>query len=380
MGLKVFISWSGNESQFVASRLRKLLKRICAGAEPWTSKDDLSAGALWPSVLMEQLKSTHFGIVCVNRANLGSAWLHFEAGALAKSMDASAVFPYLIDVPPSALSGPLTLFQCVSANKSGTFKLVSALNRILNEKQEASQADDDLQALFDLLWPDYERELLLESPKVPIDAGPERSNTEILGELLTTTREHSRLLASLLRAQPQYRLPIQSAEQPCAAAPDEDYTTLSFQELRYNAKRLRLSGQYATALALLQKALTLQANDLETLIDIAVTETYLPNSVYADSIRKLSELVQEHATQGQTPRAEESIIAKAFYNIACIKHLARLEQEQPYSDAAILDDLERAFARYPAYVNTALADHDLTQLKTHPKFKELIEKYRGADR
>jgi hypothetical protein len=379
MSLKIFISWSGNESQFVASRLRTLLKRICAGAEPWTSKDDLSAGALWPSVLMEQLQSTHFGIICVNRNNLNSAWLHFEAGALAKSMDSSAVFPYLIDVPPSALSGPLTLFQGVSANKSGTFNLVSALNRILNDKQEASQADEDLQALFDLLWPAYERELM-ESLKVPIDAGPERSNTEILGELLTTTREHSRLLASLLRAQSPYRPPIQSSEQPHVAAPDEEYTTLSFQELRYNAKRLRLSGQNAAALALLQKALTLQANDLETLIDIAVTETYLPNSVYADSIKKLSDLVQEHTTREQTPGAEESIIAKAYYNLACVKHLARLEQELPYSDEVILEDLERAFARYPAYVNTALADHDLTQLKTHQTFKELIEKYRGADR
>lgn len=379
MSLKVFISWAGNESQFVAARLRTLLKRICAGAEPWNSHDDLTAGALWPAVLMKQLQSTHFGIICVNRANLNSAWLHFEAGALAKSMDSSAVFPYLIDVPPSALSGPLTLFQCVSADRSGTFKLVSALNRILNDKQEAAQADDDLQALFDLLWPAYERELF-ESPKVPIDAGPERSNTEILGELLTTTREHSRLLASLLRAQPPYRLPIQPAEQPQPAAPDEEYTALSFQELRYNAKRLRLSGQYAAALALWQKALALRAGDLETLIDIAVTETYLPNSVYADSIKKLSELVQEHTTLEETPCAEESIIAKAYYNLACVKHLARLEQDQPYSDEGILGDLERAFARYPAYINTALADHDLTQLKTHPRFKQLIEKYRGADR
>lgn len=379
MSLKVFISWSGNESQFVASRLRTLLKRLCAGAEPWTSKDDLTAGALWPPVLMKQLQSTHFGIICVNRSNLNSTWLHFEAGALAKSMDSSAVFPYLIDVPPSALSGPLTLFQCVSANKSGTFKIVSALNRVLNDKQEASQADDDLQAIFDLLWPDYERELI-ESLKVPIDAGPERSNTEILGELLTTTREHSRLLASLLRAQPLYRPPIQSAEQPQAAALDEEYAALTFQELRYNAKRLRLSGQYAAAHALWQKALALQTDDLETLIDIAVTETYLPNSVYADSIKKLSELVQEHTARETTPRVEQSIVAKAYYNLACVKHMARLEQGQPYSDEDILSDLESAFARYPAYVNTAMADHDLTQLKTHSRFMELIEKYRGAER
>jgi len=379
MSLKVFISWSGNESQFVASHLRTLLKRICAATEPWISKDDLPAGALWPFELMKQLQSTYFGVICVNRANLHSPWLHFEAGALAKSLASSAVFPYLIDVPSSAMSGPLTLFQPVRADKAGTFKLISALNKILNDKQEPCQADDDLQALFELLWPAYERELE-ESPKVPLDAGPERSNTEILGELVTTAREHSILLASILRTNPTYRPPIQPADQPTALAAEEDYLSLSFQELRYNAKKLRLTGQYAAALALLQKALTLQANDLETLIDIAVTETYLPNSIYADSINKLEELVQEHTTKEKTPQAEESIIAKAYYNLACIKHMARLEQDGDYSDEEILNDLECAFSRYPAYVNTALADHDLTRLKIHLRFKELVEKYRRAER
>lgn len=379
MTIKVFISWSGNESQFVASHLRTLLKRICAATDPWISHDDLAAGALWPSELMKQLQTTYFGVICINRTNLHSPWLHFEAGALAKTLDSSAVFPYLIDVPPSSLSGPLTLFQSVSADKAGTFKLITALNKILNDKQEACQADDDLQALFDLLWPAYERELE-QSPKVPLDAGPERSNTEILGELLTTAREHSILLASILRANPTYRPPIPTPDQQAAPTADEDYLNLSFQELRYNAKKLRRNGQYAAAIALLQKALTLQPSDLETLIDIAVTETYLPNSFYSESIRKLEELVQEHTSGEKPSQAEESIIAKAYYNLTCIKHMARLEQDGCYSDEEILNDLERAFNRYPAYVSTALADHDLTRLKSHPRFKELVEKYRRAER
>jgi TIR domain-containing protein len=95
----VFISWSGNESQSVASSLRKFLKRICTAADPWMSHDDLEAGALWQYQLMKELQSTHFGIICINRTNLNSPWLHFEAGALAKTLDSSAVFPYLVGLP-----------------------------------------------------------------------------------------------------------------------------------------------------------------------------------------------------------------------------------------------------------------------------------------
>jgi TIR domain len=379
MSLKVFISWSGNESQFVASQLRKLLKRLCSAAEPWISHDDLSAGTVWQFEILKQLQSTYFGIICVNRENMNSPWLHFEAGALAKSLDTTSVFPYLIGLPSSALSGPLTLFQSVNADKVGTFKLISALNKVLRERQEPSHEDADLQAVFDAMWPDYERELK-ESRKVPLDAGPERSNEDILSELVTTARKHSRLLSSILRASPSYRPPIQGVEQPQAIVPDEDLLSVSFEELRDTAKRLRLSGQHVQALEVFQQALALQCGDLETLIDVAVTETYLQPCDYEESIKKLGELVREHATRDGSAQVEESILAKAYYNLACIKHIARTEQDKPYTDADILDDLEMALNMYPAYINTAYADRDLARIKSHPRFKALLDKFRRAER
>lgn len=379
MSLKVFLSWSGNQSQFVASHLGELLKLTCPAAEPWVSNNDLAAGTVWTYELIKQLQTTYFGIICVNRTNLNSSWLHFEAGALAKSLDSSAVFPYLINCPISAVSGPMTLFQAVSADKDGTFKLITALNRVLRDKLEPCQSDSGLQTLFDKLWPDYQHNLE-RALKGPVDAGPERSDSEILAELLTTTRRNSRLLASILRSSPAHLPPIQTGDRSPAIVSKEDYLSLSFEELRYDAKNLRNSGQYAAALDLFKQALALQPGDLETLIDIAVTESFFPNSVYEESVNKLQELAREHTTREQSPQLEESIIAKAYYNLACIKQVGRGEQGLPYTEDEIFADLECAYMRYPAYVNTALADPDLAQLREHPKFKELVNKYRRAER
>jgi tetratricopeptide (TPR) repeat protein len=369
MGLNVFISWSDNQSEFVASRLSEFLKLTCPAAEPWVSHRDLKPGTVWAYEMVKQLQATHFGVICVNRNNLASPWMHFEAGALAKSLDASAVFPYLIDCPASEVSGPLSLFQSVSADKEGTLKLVTALNRTLRDRQEASQSDTRLQIIFDKLWPDYKRELE-RAPKRPLDAGPERSDSQILAELLAASRQHSRMLFSLARARAEQRPPIQA----------DDYLNLSFEELRADAMTLRKRGYEAAALDLFQKALALQPGDPETLIDIAVTETYLPGAVYEESVRKLEELAHEHATPGRTPQPEQSIIAKAYYNLAAIRQIARTEQGARYTDDEVFADLERAFMLYPAYVNTALDDHDLSQLREHPRFKALVEKYRRGER
>ena len=369
MSLKVFISWSGNESQYVASHLRTLIKRICVAADPWMSNDDLAAGTLWPYTLMTQLQSTHFGIICVDRANLNSPWLHFEAGALAKSLDNSAVLPYLKGLPSSSLSGPLTLFQSVGVDRAGTFKLLDTLNRILRDKQEAYQSEDDLKTLFDLLWPGYAHDIE-QYLNTPLDAGPERSDTEILSELLNLSRTHSRVLASILRASPTYRPPIQVADQVSTTAFDEDFQSLNFEELRYNAKKLRRNGQYADALDLFKKALALRPDDLETLIDIAVTETYLEDCGYDESIKKLEALVKEHATKEKASLTAEGIIAKAFYNLACIKQISGA-----YSDEDVMNELECALQRNPIYATKALEDRDLRPLKSNPRFMELIEKY-----
>jgi tetratricopeptide (TPR) repeat protein len=168
-------------------------------------------------------------------------------------------------------------------------------------------------------------------------------------------------------------------DQNPSTADDEDFLSLNFEELRYNAKKLRRNGQYSAALDLFKKALALRSDDPETLIDIAVTETYLEGCSYEVSIKKLEELIKEHMAREKASQTAEGVIAKAFYNLACIKEISR-EQGGPYTVEEVSDNLECAFKSNPIYVIKALEDHDLRHLRLHPKFKKLIEKYRRDER
>src|ERR1044072_2546534 len=108
---KVFISWSGPKSYELASQLSKWLPYIIQSIKPFISSGNIRKGVRWADVLAEELKETHYGIVCITRQNIMSPWLNFEAGALSKLVGQSYVSPLLCGVEPSRLEGPLSQFQ-----------------------------------------------------------------------------------------------------------------------------------------------------------------------------------------------------------------------------------------------------------------------------
>ena len=67
MGMKVFISWSGKRGQCFAEALREWLLYVLQGIEPWMSAADIPPGARWDAEVMQQLRASKFGIVCVTR-------------------------------------------------------------------------------------------------------------------------------------------------------------------------------------------------------------------------------------------------------------------------------------------------------------------------
>jgi hypothetical protein len=52
-------------------------------------------------------------------SDLNSPWILFEAGALSKSLVNGRVVPFLIDIQPEEMNGPLSQFQAVSMTKDG---------------------------------------------------------------------------------------------------------------------------------------------------------------------------------------------------------------------------------------------------------------------
>jgi hypothetical protein len=154
--MKIFLSWSGQRSREIAVALHDWLPDVIYGAEPWLSTTDINKGSRWALELATQLEQSKVGILCLTSSNLGSPWLNFEAGALAKSVEKTFVCTYLCGIDPAVLAGPLAQFQATRADKEDTEKLVQVINQALGEK---ARPRDRVKKGFEKFWPDLEKHL-----------------------------------------------------------------------------------------------------------------------------------------------------------------------------------------------------------------------------
>jgi hypothetical protein len=87
--------------------------------------------------------------------NLTSPWILFEAGALSKAVTRASVVPYLLDISSAEISGPLSMFQVVTADEEATRRLVFSINRAADRPL----AEQYLEKSFRRAWPDLEKEM-----------------------------------------------------------------------------------------------------------------------------------------------------------------------------------------------------------------------------
>jgi EAL domain-containing protein (putative c-di-GMP-specific phosphodiesterase class I) len=147
--MKVFISWSGERSRYIAETLRVWLPRVIQAIKPWMSDVDIPAGARWQTDVALELDAADFGIICVTPENMSKPWLMFEAGALSKSMKASRVCPLVYSMDVGELGGPIAQFQANKLDEDGIFQVLKAINAAVPENRlELSHLKDQ----FDLLW------------------------------------------------------------------------------------------------------------------------------------------------------------------------------------------------------------------------------------
>lgn len=181
--MKVFISWSGERSQRLAQALHGWLPLVLHYVQPWLSEADVSAGDRWAQAIAKELETSNFGIICVTPENLGSPWVLFEAGALAKSMQGTKVIPLLFNLEFSDVSGPLAQFQAKKFERSGLAEVIHSVNQSASEPIP----EDRARQLFNALWPELEKQLTA----IPAEAPTEkhmRPAHEILEELVTGVR------------------------------------------------------------------------------------------------------------------------------------------------------------------------------------------------
>jgi|GEM_PF-1137978 len=189
--MKVFISWSGERSKAIAEAFREWLPNVIQIIEPWMSAEDVEKGARWASDIASQLENSRVGVICLTSENLYSPWILFEAGALSKTLEKTYVCPYLFDVNPIDLKGPLVQFQATKAEKEDTRHLIHTINRALSDK---CLANDRINSAFEIWWPRLEEKLTNIRSSI-VSQTPEttkRSNREILEEILELAREERR--------------------------------------------------------------------------------------------------------------------------------------------------------------------------------------------
>jgi TIR domain len=188
--MDVFISWSGPQSKQVAEALHHYLPLMINAIQPWLSSADIEAGARWASDVAGKLQQSKVGIICLTPTNLESIWIHFEAGALAKTLDSTFVCPYLVGVEPADVKGPLTQFQAKRANEEDTKRLLETLNSALGENAVKA---DQLAEAFSMCWPKLKAQLdALQGDQPPVKKRDER---EMLEELVELARSQARQAA-----------------------------------------------------------------------------------------------------------------------------------------------------------------------------------------
>jgi hypothetical protein len=192
--MKVFISWSGERSKAVALELREWIPLVIQNVDPWMSRRDIDAGARWNSKVSQELDKTNVGIICLTKQNCEAPWILFEAGALAKKLtDNTLVCPYLIDLKDTEIpGGPLTQFQAKIANEEGTWDLISTINKTLGDK---TLGEDQLKKTFKIWWPELNEKLDALRLTPADDAGPNRTEEEMIEEILEIVRGLSRQLS-----------------------------------------------------------------------------------------------------------------------------------------------------------------------------------------
>jgi hypothetical protein len=190
--MKVFLSWSGPRSKYIAECLRWWLPKVIQSLQPWMSAEDIDKGTSWDSAIAGELRDTKVGIICLTPENASAPWIHFESGALAKTVEKAYVCTYVYDMQFSAIVGPLTRFQATKMEKDDTRKLIQTVNSALSVPLEKEELNEN----FEMWWGRLEERLksVPQLNKVST-APPERSEKAILEEVLEMVRViHSRSL------------------------------------------------------------------------------------------------------------------------------------------------------------------------------------------
>ena len=183
--MKVFISWSGHDSERLSEALRDWIPSVLQRVKPYFTPSDIDKGARWLTDISRELEESKIGILCVTRENIHSDWILFEAGALSKSLDESRVCPVLFGISNTDLAGPLKQFQATEFRKNDMRQLLGVINDGIGDQKLPSKT---LDTVFEKWWPDLETKIAQILDETGDLDEPIRSDRELLEEILQINR------------------------------------------------------------------------------------------------------------------------------------------------------------------------------------------------
>lgn len=190
--MNIFISWSGEVSKNIANLLKKWIPHFFESVEVFFSPEDIEKGQNWNKRITEELANCNYGIVCLTTDNKSAPWINFEAGAIANAFD-SKVTALLVDVNPSDIQGPLSMFQATKLDKDDIYNLFRGINR----NTEKPRDEETLRSLFNLLWGKMDEDFhnVIESTSTKTKVKEKVDQDEILESILLAVREQGRMLS-----------------------------------------------------------------------------------------------------------------------------------------------------------------------------------------
>lgn len=181
--MRIFLSWSGDRSKYLAKCFKEWLPNVLQYVEPYMSEKDIKLGERWGKSIEENLRSNDFGLVFITPENIDAPWINFEAGALSKSLQ-SRLVPILYDAKVTILNnGPLKQFQ---SSKEVSKESIKQLILDINEFAEGSECLklERVETAFEKWWEDLEKNLN-KTPKNTEDKEQKKpSNEEMLNFIL----------------------------------------------------------------------------------------------------------------------------------------------------------------------------------------------------
>ena len=148
--MRIFVMWSGDNSRKVGEAATKLLKAALTSAKVFISTQ-MPAGSLWKEELSKNLKEANIGIACFTPENMGSPWMHYESGMIAKMPDHRIC---TLRIGLTHIVGPLEERQSTDTlDKEAVFRLVLTLNNdrpLIRRKSESS-----LRTTFESQWREF---------------------------------------------------------------------------------------------------------------------------------------------------------------------------------------------------------------------------------